>query len=216
MIGVIDYGAGNLHSLARGIVHVGGEALVSSDPDELSAQDAIVLPGVGHAGQLLDRLRHLGMDRAILDAVDRGVPFLGICIGMQIMFGDQEEGGATGLGLLPGRVRHLSPGVKAPHMGWNLARLTRESPLGDEGDERYYYFVHSFVADDASPIDVAATTTYGETFPSVVIRDHLWGTQFHPEKSADNGMDLLGAFVRMVAARTPVPAGATARGPAQP
>ena len=211
MIGVIDYGAGNLHSLARGIAHVGGEALVSSDPDELAAQDAIVLPGVGHAGQLLDRLRHLGMDRAILEAIDRGVPFFGICIGMQIMFGDQEEGGATGLGLLPGRVRHLSPGVKAPHMGWNLARLTRASPLGDEGDTRHYYFVHSFVADDASPDDVAATTTYGETFPSVVIRDHLWGTQFHPEKSADNGMELLRAFVGMVAARTPVPAGATAR-----
>ena len=209
MIGVIDYGAGNLHSLARGIVHVGGEALVSSDPDELAEQDAIVLPGVGHAGQLLDRLRHLGMDRAILDAVDRGTPFFGICIGMQILFGDQEEGGATGLGLLPGRVRHLRPGVKAPHMGWNLTRLRRDSPLGPAGDERYYYFVHSFVADDVEERDVVATTNYGETFPSVVIRDHVWGTQFHPEKSADNGMALLKAFVGMVDARRLVPAGAT-------
>lgn len=211
MIGVIDYGAGNLHSLARGIVHVGGEALVSSDPDELTAQDAIVLPGVGHAGQLLDRLRHLEMDRAILDGISRGVPFLGICIGMQIMFGDQEEGGATGLGLLPGRVRHLRPGVKAPHMGWNVARLIRDSLLGREGDERYFYFVHSFVADDVSPADVAAATVYGETFPSAVIRDHLWGTQFHPEKSADNGMALLRAFVEMVEARRLVPTMATGR-----
>lgn len=211
MIGVIDYGAGNLHSLARAIVHVGGEALVSADPNELAAQDAIVLPGVGHAGQLLDRLRHLEMDRAILDAISRGVPFFGICIGMQIMFGDQEEGGATGLGLLPGRVRHLRPGVKAPHMGWNLAKLTRDSLLGDEGAERYFYFVHSFVADDVSPDDVVATTSYGETFPSAVIRDHLWGTQFHPEKSADNGMALLRSFVQMVEARKLVPAGASGR-----
>lgn len=206
MIGVIDYGAGNLHSLARGIVHAGGEAIVSSDPDELAAQDAIVLPGVGHAGQLLDRLRLLEMDRAILDAISRGVPFFGICIGMQIMFGDQEEGGATGLGLLPGRVRHLKPGVKAPHMGWNLAKLTRDSPLGGEGEERYFYFVHSFVADDVQADDVVATTSYGETFPSAVIHDHVWGTQFHPEKSADNGMALLRAFVNMVAPRTLVPA----------
>ena len=207
MIGVIDYGAGNLHSLARGIVHVGGEALVSSDPDELAEQDAIVLPGVGHAGQLLDRLRHLGMDRAILDAVDRGTPFFGICIGMQILFGDQEEGGATGLGLLPGRVRHLRPGVKAPHMGWNLTRLRRDSPLGPAGDERYYYFVHSFVVEPDDPAVVAAEADYGVTFPSVVVRDNVWGTQFHPEKSGTDGLALIDRFVTQVRTVGPASAG---------
>ena len=202
MIGVIDYGAGNIRSISRALAHAGAEVVVSSDADEIAAQDAIVLPGVGHAGQLIERLKQLGMDRAITDAVARGTPYLGICVGLQIIFGDQEEGGARGLGLLPGRVRHVAPGVKAPHMGWNAARFARTTPMGTTGDERFYYFVHSYIADGVEPHDVVATSHYGEEFPSIVMRDHVWGTQFHPEKSADNGLALISAFVDYVGERT--------------
>jgi imidazole glycerol-phosphate synthase subunit HisH len=198
MIAVIDYGAGNLRSISRALESAGAEVVVTSDPDVVRAADAVVLPGVGHAGHSVEQLTKLGMPAAIAAVVASGRQFLGICVGMQVMFEEQEEGGNRGLGLLPGRVRSIAAEVKVPHMGWNSSRVTKDGPLGTEGDEDFFYFVHSFIAEPTDPADIAATVDYGERFPSVVVRNNIWGTQFHPEKSGDAGLKLIRAFVDVV------------------
>ncbi len=198
MIAVIDYGAGNLRSISRALEAAGAEVTVTSDPEVVLSADAVVLPGVGHAGHSVEQLTRLGMPDAIQEVVESGRLFLGICVGMQVMFDEQEEGGNRGLGLMPGRVRSIKGDVKIPHMGWNSSRVSKTSPLGDEGDENFYYFVHSFIAEPSEPTDVAATVEYGERFASVVVRDNVWGTQFHPEKSGDAGLKLIRAFVDQV------------------
>jgi glutamine amidotransferase len=203
MIGVIDYGAGNIRSISRGLAEAGGEVYVAEHGRELTRADAIVLPGVGHAGQLMKSLATREMDRAILDAVDEGIPYLGICVGLQIMFGDQEEGNSRGLGLFPGEVRHLPRQLKTPHMGWSLVTAVKDSPFGLSGHSDYFYFVHSYAAVNCDLDAVVATTEYGTTYPSVVIKDHLWGCQFHPEKSASAGIAFLGKFVEHVRTHTP-------------
>lgn len=210
MIAVIDYGSGNLPSIRRALEAAGAETIVTPDPDLIREADAVVLPGVGHAGYSMRRLRELGIDRAVLDAVGAGKPFLGICVGMQVMFGDQEEGGAVGLGLLRGRVRSLGSALKVPHMGWNRSRIEWSGPAGDAGSEAFYYFVHSYVAEPDDETDVAATVAYGERFPSIVVRDNVWGTQFHPEKSGGDGLALIARFVGQLseAQRRRIPAGA--------
>ncbi len=213
MIAVIDYGAGNLRSIRRALEAAGAETVVTADPATVTAADAVVLPGVGAAGHAMDHLRDLGMTGAIGEAVESGKPFLGICLGMQLLFEHQEEGDTAGLGLLRGRIRSLSGPVKVPHMGWNRSRIVRPGPLGDAGDERHYYFVHSYVAEPTDRDDVAAVADYGERFPSVVVRDNVWGTQFHPEKSGPDGLALVRAFVETIdpAYRAPIaaPIGAT-------
>lgn len=198
MIAVIDYGAGNLRSIRRALEAAGAETVVTADPVTVAAADAVVLPGVGAAGHAMDRLRDLGMTGAVEEAVEGGKPFLGICLGMQLLFEHQEEGDTAGLGLLRGRTRSLSGPVKVPHMGWNRSRIVRPGPLGEAGDERHYYFVHSYVAEPEDPDDVAAVADYGEQFPSVVARDNVWGTQFHPEKSGLDGLALVRAFVATI------------------
>lgn len=210
MIAVIDYEAGNLRSISRALEAAGAAVVVTSDPEVVRAADAVVLPGVGHAGHSIEQLTRMGMPAAIQEVVESGRPFLGICVGMQVMFEEQEEGGGRGLGLLPGRVRSLKGDLKVPHMGWNRSRIAKSGPLGVEGEEPFYYFVHSFVAEPADPADIAATTTYGEEFASVVVRDNVWGTQFHPEKSGDAGLSLIRAFVAQLdeSARTPTRASA--------
>lgn len=195
MIAVIDYGAGNLRSIRRALEAAGAGVAITADLETVAAAEAIVLPGVGAAGAAMTKLQELGLRPVLADAVHRGTPFLGICLGMQLLFGPQEEGDTTGLGLLPGRVRGLRGNVKVPHIGWNQSRVARDGPLGQRGDARDYYFVHSYIVEPDDPAAVAATVTYGETFPSVVIRDHVWGTQFHPEKSSRDGLALVRAFV---------------------
>lgn len=198
MIAVIDYGAGNLRSISRALAAAGAEVVVTSDPDVVRSADAVVLPGVGHAGHSIETLTSLGMPDAIKDSVDAGKPFLGICVGMQVMFEEQEEGDTHGLGLLPGRVRSINAPVKVPHMGWNQSRVAKTSPLGEAGEEDFFYFVHSFVAEPSDPSDIAATVSYGEEFPSVVVRGNVWGTQFHPEKSGPAGLKMIRAFVAQI------------------
>ncbi|MGH2535189.1 MAG: imidazole glycerol phosphate synthase subunit HisH [Thermomicrobiales bacterium] len=198
MIAIIDYGAGNLRSIRRAIEAAGAETTITADPNVVASAEAVVLPGVGAAGHAVHRLEALGMTRAIRSTVDAGKPFLGICVGMQVLFEEQEEGSTSGLGLLPGRVRSLSGPVKVPHIGWSRSRVTKPGPVGEAGDEPYYYFVHSYVAEPGDDADVAATAVYGEEFPSIVVRDNVWGTQFHPEKSSDDGLALIRAFVRQV------------------
>lgn len=201
MIAVIDYGAGNIHSISRGLEAAGGSATVVDHGDQVGEVDALVLPGVGHAGHLMQSLRERRLDQAILQAVDRGVPFLGVCVGLQIMYGKQEEGDTIGLGLLPGGVVHLPRTLKTPHMGWSLVTATQDSALGPSGKSEYYYYVHSFAAENPDDSFVVATTDYGVTFPAVVIKDHLWGCQFHPEKSSTAGIGFLSLFVSYVNSR---------------
>ncbi len=198
MIAVVDYGAGNLRSIRRALEAAGAEVVVTDNPELIAAGDAVVLPGVGAAGAAMERLRQRDLVPVIERAVTAGTPFLGICLGMQLLFGPQEEGDTAGLGLLPGRVRALTGAVKVPHMGWNRSRVARSGPLGEPGEERDYYFVHSYVVEPDDPADVAAEVRYGEVFPSVIVRDHVWGTQFHPEKSGADGLALVAAFVREV------------------
>jgi glutamine amidotransferase len=212
MIAVIDYGAGNLRSIRRALESAGATTIVTEDPEVVVRAEAVVLPGVGNAGHSVERIRQMGMDRAIYQAVDAGKPFLGICVGMQVLFDHQEEGDVPGLGLLPGRVRSLSGPVKVPHMGWNRSRVIRSGPAGEPGDEPFFYFVHSYVAEPADEADVAATAHYGEDFASVVVRDNVWGTQFHPEKSGTDGLAFVRRFVAQLdeAAMTRELIGATA------
>lgn len=201
MIGIIDYGAGNIRSISRGLVEAGADVVVSDNADEIATADAIVLPGVGHAGQLIGSLERLGMDEAIAASTAAGKPYLGICVGLQIMFEEQEEGNKHGLGLLPGRVTHLPRGLKTPHIGWSDVETVRENPVATVGQHEYFYFVHSYAADGVDEADIVATTTYGRTFPSVVIRDHIWGCQFHPEKSSTAGIEFLRGYADYVHAR---------------
>lgn len=195
MIAVIDYGAGNLRSIRRALELAGAEVTITSQPGDIAAADAVVLPGVGAAGHAMHKLADLELIAPIRSAADSGKPLLGICLGMQLLFGHQDEGGVQGLDLLPGSIQSLDGPVKVPHMGWNLSRLTQSGPLGTEGDERYYYFVHSFIAEPERDTDVLAEADYGQRFPSIVARDNIWGTQFHPEKSGHDGLSLVQAFV---------------------
>jgi imidazole glycerol-phosphate synthase subunit HisH len=200
-IAVIDYGAGNLRSIRRALEAAGARVVVTSDPAKVAAADAVVLPGVGAAGAAMERLRELGLIPAIEAAVADGRPFFGICLGMQLLFRHQDEGDVEGLGLLAGSVRGLDGAVKVPQIGWNRVRLTRSSPVGEAGDERYFYFVHSYVVEPDDPADIAAETRYGGQFPSLVLHDNVWGAQFHPEKSGDDGLALVRRFVEHVRQR---------------
>lgn len=198
MIAIIDYGSGNLRSIQRGLESHGLVTCITPSPAEIEAADAVVLPGVGNASHAMDRLRASGIADAVYRITDAGKPFLGICVGMQVLFGHQEEGDAMGFDLLPGEVHKLSSSVKVPHIGWNVSRSLR-APLTSEGQkEQYFYFVHSYVARPADPNHVVAEATYGETFPSVVVRENVWGTQFHPERSGDNGLAFLGLWANEV------------------
>jgi imidazole glycerol-phosphate synthase subunit HisH len=197
MIAIVDYGAGNLRSIQRAIAAAGAESVITADPDEVSNAERIVLPGVGNAAAAMDRLRGSGMADVVTDRAGAGVPLLGVCLGMQLLFGDQEEGPTTGLGLLAGDVRALPNDHKVPQMGWNLAEFTAHSPMANL-DPAYYYFVHSYIAYPSDPGDVAAETDYGVRFPSVVARDNVWGFQFHPEKSGDDGLALVKTWVEWI------------------
>ena len=194
-IAVIDYGAGNLRSIRRALEAAGAEVTVSSGSDDVRQADAVVFPGVGAAGAAMDRLRQLGLVDVIGDVVAEGRPFLGICLGMQLLFEHQEEGDTRGLGLLRGRVRGLSSRVKVPQIGWNRVRWLQEATGYRPAEEDDFYFVHSYVIEPDDPADVVAITRYGEVFPSIVRHGHVWGTQFHPEKSGPAGLKLIAGWV---------------------
>ena len=194
-IAVIDYGAGNLRSIRRALEAAGAQATVSSDSGRVRQADAVVFPGVGAAGAAMDRLHQLGLVDAIGEVVAAERPFLGICLGMQLLFEHQEEGDTRGLGLLRGRVRTLSPEVKVPQIGWNRVRWIQEAAGWHPAQEDDFYFVHSYIVEPHDPGDVVAVTRYGEVFPSIVRHGHVWGTQFHPEKSGPAGLRLIAEWV---------------------
>jgi glutamine amidotransferase len=200
LIAVLDYGIGNLRSAEKALQHVGADAVLVADPDLAAGADAVVLPGVGSFGGCMGALRASGLDRVALDAVSSGKPFLGICVGMQMLYeGSDESPGTAGLGILPGCVRLLPPGVKRPQMQWNVLRLDRPaSPLlaGLEPDP-WVYFVHSYAAPPGE--DVIASCDYGGPVVAAVGRERMWATQFHPEKSGVTGLRLLANFAAVCA-----------------
>jgi imidazole glycerol-phosphate synthase subunit HisH len=194
-IAVIDYGAGNLRSIRRALEAADAQVTVSSDPDQVRRADAVVFPGVGAAGAAMNRLHELGLVDVIGEVVDEGRPFLGICLGMQLLFEHQEEGNTRGLGLLRGRVQSLRSTVKVPQIGWNRVRWVQDAAGYHPLQEDDFYFVHSYIVEPHDTGDIVAITRYGEVFPSIVRHHHVWGTQFHPEKSGPAGLRLVASWV---------------------
>lgn len=195
MITIIDYGAGNLRSIQRAIEENGATAEVSGDVDRIASADRLVLPGVGNAKAAMEQLRASGIADAVREQAHKGTPLLGVCLGMQLLFGDQEEGPTIGLGLLEGSVRKLPNDHKIPHMGWNTVRFTDNSLLKDLPPASYY-FVHSYYVQPSDVDDIAGETDYGLRFPSIVVRETIWGMQFHPEKSHRAGLNLIKHWLR--------------------
>jgi glutamine amidotransferase len=201
VIAVLDYGIGNLRSAEKALQRVGGDARLVTEAGDAEGAEAIVLPGVGAFGPCMEALRAGGLDKVALDAIERHVPFLGICIGMQMLYeGSDEDPHVPGLGVLPGRVRLLPDGVKRPQMQWN--RLNRVRPddrlLADLGPEPWVYFVHSYAVEPS--VDAIATCEYGGPVTAAIGRPGLWATQFHPEKSGAVGLRILANFVAAVSA----------------
>jgi len=196
VIAVLDYGIGNLRSAEKALQRVGGDAHLITDPADATEATGIVLPGVGAFGRCMLALRATGLDRVALDAVTAGTPFLGICVGMQMLYdGSDEDPAVSGLGVLAGKIRLLPDGVKRPQMQWNrLDAVVRDSPmLAGLGEGPWLYFVHSYAPELSE--DVVATCDYGGPVVAAAARDRVWATQFHPEKSGPAGLRLLANFV---------------------
>jgi imidazole glycerol-phosphate synthase subunit HisH len=201
VIVVADYGAGNLHSIGMGLRRQGLEVRVTDDPRALDGAAALVVPGDGAFGPAIAELRRLGFADRIVEYIGSGRPFLGICLGMQLLFDESSEGGPhRGLGVLPGRVVRLPAAVKVPHMGWNQLRVERPSPLLDGiASGAYVYFVHSYHCVSRDPALVAASASYGTEIAAVAGAGNVWATQFHPEKSGTVGERMLRNFARWTA-----------------
>lgn len=193
LIAIIDYGMGNLRSVEKAFAHLGLSARITADPETLNAASHVVLPGVGAFGDAMRNIEQKNLRGAIDRALQSGKPFLGICLGMQLLFCDSLEYGRTqGLNFLPGSVKPFEArGIKIPHMGWNQLD-TKENPL--ISGQPYVYFVHSFHAAQVPDEYVIATADYGETFPAAVRKGNVFGFQFHPEKSGEAGLDMLKRF----------------------
>ena len=200
MIAIIDYGAANIHSIEKALERVGAKVRVTDDPQVVAEAHAVVLPGVGAGGSAMARMMERGLDDAIRSATQQGKPFLGICLGMQLLAQHHDEGEVAGLGLFSGEVRRIPHGPKIPHMGWNQVRALHDNlPIfADISSDAYFYFVHSYYVEPYDQHGVAAVTDYGSSFCSVIATDQVWGTQFHPEKSGAVGQQMLKNFVKWV------------------
>ncbi len=200
MIAIIDYGAGNIRSIAKALELVGAQVQVTDDPAVVANANAVVLPGVGSGGAAMAQMTVRGLDNAIREATFQGKPFLGICLGMQLLADHHDEGEVDGLGLFRGTVRRIPHGPKIPHMGWNQVRPLYNDLAMFAGvqPDAYFYFAHSYYVEPTDQQGVAALTEYGEPYCSVIVTEQVWGTQFHPEKSGTMGLQLLKNFVRWV------------------
>ncbi len=197
---IIDYGMGNLRSVERALAAVGGHPVISGDPEVVGGGRRLILPGVGAFGDAMVNLRKSGLGKSICAAVASGTPLLGLCLGLQLLFGESEEFGIhRGLGLIPGRVlRFEEPGLQVPHVGWNQIESLRADPLLENIPEgTYFYFVHSYFVAPDDPRDAVSWTQYGRRFCSIARRGNVWGAQFHPEKSQDAGKQLLRNFLSL-------------------
>jgi imidazole glycerol-phosphate synthase subunit HisH len=201
MIAIIDYGMGNLRSVQKGFEKVGHEAVVTSDPAQVAAAEKVVLPGVGAFEDAAAELRRLGLVKPVLQAIDSGKPFLGICLGLQLLFDvSYENGRHEGLGVLRGEVVRfdLPKGFTVPHMGWNQLDIRRPAPvLSGVAEGAYVYFVHSYYVVPKDADVIATETDYGGPFCSMVWRDNIFATQFHPEKSQADGLKMLKNFAEL-------------------
>ncbi len=207
LIAIVDYGIGNLHSAHKGFEHVGAEARLTDDPDLIRAADGVVLPGVGAFGPCMEALRSRGLDEVVVEVVDAGRPFFGICIGMQVLARASEEApGETGLGVIDAEVRRLPDGVRRPQMQWNVVRRREAHPLfAGLDDPVWMYFVHSYALTDGP--EVIASCDYGGEQTAALARGDLWAAQFHPEKSARPGLRVLANFVELADRRRRAPVG---------
>ena len=201
MVAIIDYDAGNIKSVENAVRFLGHEVTVTSKAEEILCADHIILPGVGAFGDAMKRLSGAGLEETIRQAVDREIPFLGICLGLQLIFEESEESpGVKGLGLLPGRIRRIpeGDGRKVPQIGWNDLSFPRSSRLfAGIPEGSYVYFVHSYYLEAGDPADVAARTQYGVSIDAAVDHGKLFACQFHPEKSEQIGMQILENFLNL-------------------
>ncbi len=199
MIVVLDYGLGNLRSVEKALDYLGFSTKITSSTKDLSSAQAVVLPGVGAFDDCIKDIEASGLKEALLDFVSVGRPVLGICLGLQLLFTQSEEGVLPGLDFIPGEVVKLPTSVKIPQMGWNQVTLREESVLLKAiPDKSYFYFAHSYYVAPEDNQGIVATTDYGLTFPSVFEQDNLLGVQFHPEKSGRWGLEVLKNFGRLV------------------
>ncbi|MDP6776589.1 MAG: imidazole glycerol phosphate synthase subunit HisH [Candidatus Latescibacteria bacterium] len=200
MIAIVDYGMGNLRSVQKAFERVGHSAVVTAQPEDVRRAEKIVLPGVGAFGDAVANLTQAGLVEPILDAIQEDRPFLGICVGLQLLFTESEEMGRhPGLDVLPGRVRRFPQGERVPQIGWNQIHVHSETPLL-EGipDGSFFYFVHSYYVDPEDESDSLATTDYGIDYTSIAGRGRVLGIQFHPEKSQDLGLRILKNFAERI------------------
>ena len=203
-VAIVDTGSGNLRSVAKALAHAGGQPTITGDPDVIRRAGCVVVPGQGAFGAFVQGMRERGLEQALREVIAGGRPFLGICLGLQVLFDDSEEQGpVSGLGVLPGHVlrfRPASAAYKVPHMGWNQVRRAHpDAPvdplLSGIPDHTWFYFVHSYYVAPARPADVALTCEYERPFAAAVRRDNVFACQFHPEKSHRAGLRLLANFV---------------------
>ena len=199
MIAIVDYGMGNLRSVQKAFERMGQAALITDRPGDVAQAEGVVLPGVGAFGDAMANLKRSGLIDPIVKSISEGRPFLGICLGLQLLFAESEEMGRhRGLDLFPGRVRRFPEGERVPQIGWNQIHIQRETPLL-EGipDGSFFYFVHSYYVDPENPGDVITTTDYGIDYTSIAGRGTAFGIQFHPEKSQELGLRILKNFAEM-------------------
>lgn len=202
-VAVIDYDMGNLHSACKALEKAGAVTKITYSPSDILAADAVVLPGVGAFDPAMQHIRERDLEAPIKQAIASGKPFLAICVGLQILFDSSEEGTEKGLGVIPGTVRRFKsePGITIPQMGWNQLELIQtQLPLWSNlSPDPYVYFVHSFYVEPADPSVNAATVTHGtQTVTAAIAHENIMALQFHPEKSADNGLQILANFVTLV------------------
>lgn len=198
MVTIIDYGMGNLRSVQKACQKLGYEAVISDHSEEILRAQAVILPGVGAFEQAMHRLKSTGLDKTVLRTADRGTPLLGICLGMQLMFRSSSEGGLhKGLGLIKSDIRQFKSGVKVPHMGWNTIIPQNNALFEGIKPDSYVYFVHSFCAPEINNAWTGAVCDYNGPFSAAVAQGNVFATQFHPEKSGDVGLQILGNFLKM-------------------
>lgn len=197
MITIINYGSGNLKSIKNGFSKIGADSLFTDNADMIKDAEALVLPGVGAFGTAMGNL--LKFQDLILDHIDSGKPFLGVCLGLHLLFShSQESNNIPGLNVFPGEVKRLPPGNKIPHMGWNQLKIIKNCPILEGIGSEYVYFVHSYYVVPENKDVVSAVAEYGIDVPAVLCRDNIYATQFHPEKSGKTGLDILKNFVKLV------------------
>ena len=201
MVAIIDYDAGNIKSVEKALLHLGEEVIITRDREQILNSDKVILPGVGAFGDAMEKLRSYGLDKVIYEVVERKIPFLGICLGLQLLFEKSDETpGVKGLGILPGEILRIpdKEGIKIPHMGWNSVKIKENARIfKDVPQDSYVYFVHSYYLKAGREEDVAATTEHSTLIHAAVEHDNVFACQFHPEKSSEIGLKILKNFVEL-------------------